>query len=123
MIIFRFYSSAFTMIDVSNEKVTISMLAKVAPELADLARDFSLENRLHIEATYEAAAEDQAEEVREVRQNESLIIPRNMDYASESLSLSFEEREKLLTVQPQTVSIVILVFNKFNLIPNSNFYN
>ncbi|CAG9856414.1 unnamed protein product [Phyllotreta striolata] len=96
--------SAFSMIDVANEVITISMLAKIVPELAPLTYNPSLENRLHIEATYEAAAEDQAEEVREVQRNESLVIPMNMDYNSDFLNLSFEDREKLLTVQPQTIA-------------------
>lgn len=96
--------SAFDMIDIANEKVTITMLAKAAPELIPLTHDAALENRLHIEALYEAAAEGQAEEVREVQKNESLIIPNNVDYTSEYLNLSFEEREKLLIAQPQTIA-------------------
>ncbi|KAJ8920073.1 hypothetical protein NQ315_011727 [Exocentrus adspersus] len=96
--------SAFEMIDIKTEKTTITMLAQAAPELLPLTLDPSLENRLHIEAMYEAAAAEQVEEVREVRRDEALIIPRDLDYNSESLSLSFEEREKLLAVQPQTIA-------------------
>ncbi|XP_056637045.1 protein MTO1 homolog, mitochondrial [Diorhabda sublineata] len=96
--------SAFDMIDINNEKITISMLAKVAPELSPLTLDSALESRLHIEALYEAAAEDQAEEVLEVQKNESLIIPDDVDYNSETLNLSFEEREKLSIAQPQTIA-------------------
>ncbi|CAG9828908.1 unnamed protein product [Diabrotica balteata] len=96
--------SAFSMIDPNREKITISLLASVAPELQPLTADSTLENRLHIEAMYEAAAQEQAEEVREVQENESLVIPRSMDYTLESLNLSFEEREKLLIVQPQTIA-------------------
>lgn len=91
------------MIDVNNEGFTISMLAKAAPELLPLTDDPLLENRLHIEALYEFAAGEQAGEVAEVRKDEALIIPKDLNYNSESLSLSFEEREKLLAVQPQTV--------------------
>uniref|UniRef100_A0A6P7F8I4 Protein MTO1 homolog, mitochondrial n=1 Tax=Diabrotica virgifera virgifera TaxID=50390 RepID=A0A6P7F8I4_DIAVI len=96
--------SAFSMIDPNREKITISLLATVAPELRPLTTDSALENRLHIEAMYEAAAQEQAEEVREVQENESLVIPRSMDYTLDSLNLSFEEREKLLVVQPQTIA-------------------
>lgn len=81
------------------------MLARVAPELLPLTHDPSLENRLHIEALYEAAAADQAKEVEEVRRDEALLIPKDVDYNSEFLNLNFEEREKLLAVQPQTVSM------------------
>ena len=85
------------------------MLAKVAPELLPLSYDKSLENRLHIEAMYEAAAAEQAEEVKELRKEESLVIPRDIDYNADNLNLNSEEREKLLTVQPQTVELKIKV--------------
>jgi tRNA uridine 5-carboxymethylaminomethyl modification enzyme len=96
--------SAFEMIDVNNEGITISMLAKVAPELLALTHDPLLENRLHIEALYEFAAAEQAVEVEEVRREESLIIPKDLDYNSNNLNLNSEEREKLLTIQPQTIA-------------------
>jgi tRNA uridine 5-carboxymethylaminomethyl modification enzyme len=44
------------------------------------------------------------QEVEEVRRDEKLSIPKNIDYFSKNLSLSFEEREKLTLIQPQTVS-------------------
>lgn len=97
--------SAFDMIDIKNERITITMLAQAAPELLPLTYDSSLENRLHIEALYELAAAEQVEEVREVRRDEALIIPKDLDYNCDSLNLSFEEREKLLAVQPQTVRL------------------
>ncbi|CAH1155875.1 unnamed protein product [Phaedon cochleariae] len=96
--------SAFEMIDITNEKITISMLAIAAPELLSLTYDSYLENRLHIEALYESAAADQLEEVEEVRREEALLIPGNLDYNSEYLNLSVEEREKLLAAQPQTIA-------------------
>lgn len=97
--------SAFDMISIGGEEtITISMLAKSCPELISLTLDSSLENRLHIESLYESAAADQLEEVREVQRDEALIIPKDLDYNADSLNLSLEEREKLLAVQPQTVS-------------------
>lgn len=85
-----------------------------------LTYDRNLVNMLHIEALYEFAAAEQFEEVKEVRahfkrifgffifnlqvrKNEALAIPKDLNYNSESLSLSMEEREKLLSIQPQTV--------------------
>lgn len=53
---------------------------------------------------YERVSKYQEKEVMEIRRDESLIIPRNVDYLSKSLNLSFEEREKLITVQPQTIA-------------------
>lgn len=106
-----FYFRAFNMIDVNNEGITISKLAKVAPELLPLTHDPVLENRLHIEATYESFASEQAVEVEEVRKEESLIIPKDIDYHAETLNLNAEEREKLCTIQPQTV-IFLSVYYK-----------
>ncbi|XP_023029149.2 5-taurinomethyluridine-[tRNA] synthase subunit MTO1, mitochondrial [Leptinotarsa decemlineata] len=94
--------SAFDMVD--NQGITITRLAEAAPELLSLTHDPSLENRLHIEALYHAAAAEQLEEVQEVRRDEGLTIPEDLDYNSNSLNLSFEEREKLLAVQPQTIA-------------------
>lgn len=61
--------------------------------------------RLKIEALYEAAAAEQALEVEEVRRDEALTIPKHIDYNASSLNLSFEEREKLIMILPQTVRI------------------
>ena len=52
---------------------------------------------------------EQAKEVEEVRRDESLLIPNEIDYLSKSLNLSFEERDKLISIQPQTVSFNQLV--------------
>ncbi|RZC39322.1 MTO1 -like, mitochondrial [Asbolus verrucosus] len=95
---------AFNMLDRNSEGITISMLAKAAPELLPLTHDPSLENRLHIEALYEFAAAEQAVEVAEVKKEESLIIPKDLNYNSNTLNLSTEEREKLLAIQPQTIA-------------------
>nr|CAI5834482.1 unnamed protein product [Callosobruchus analis] len=96
--------SAFDMIDIRNDDITISRLAQAVPELLPLTYDHTLENRLHIEALYEEAALEQIEEMREVRRDETLEIPSHLDYNCESLNLSFEEREKLVAVQPQTIA-------------------
>ncbi|CAG9760944.1 unnamed protein product [Ceutorhynchus assimilis] len=96
--------SAWEMLDINNEKIDIRSLAKAAPDLLQLTYDQSIVNRLHIEALYEHAAAEQFEEVNEVRENESLLLPKNLDYNSESLSLSMEEREKLARIQPQTIA-------------------
>lgn len=43
-------------------------------------------------------------DVNEVRRNEEMIIPPTIDYTLSTLSFSFEEKEKLMMAQPQTVS-------------------
>lgn len=53
---------------------------------------------------YENAIEEQAKDIEELQQNEQLHIPSTIDYTSDKLSLSFEEQEKLLKCQPQTIA-------------------
>lgn len=113
-----FYCRAFDMLAAGDE-VDIKMLSNVAPELKHLDEDSRLAQRLKIEALYEYAVAGQAQEVAEMHREEALLIPRDLDYNSNKLNLSFEEREKLLAVQPQTVRkiiskyccIVLLCFN------------
>lgn len=38
------------------------------------------------------------------------MLPKDLNYNSSALSLSMEEREKLIAVQPQTVIIVYIWF-------------
>lgn len=45
------------------------------------------------------------QEILEVRKDEELILPENIDYNSPSLSLSTEVKKKLLAVRPYTVGI------------------
>lgn len=66
--------------------------------------DPELCNRVKIEAVYERFVQFQAVEVKEIRRDESMYIPKGIDYLSSSLSLSFEEREKLIMIQPQTIA-------------------
>lgn len=61
-------------------------------------------DRVKIEAVYEHAVALQAIEVMEIQRDESMLIPKNIDYSSQSLSVSFEEREKLMMIQPQTIA-------------------
>lgn len=66
--------------------------------------DAELCDRVKIEAMYERAVQGQEKEVMEIRRDESMIIPKDIDYLSKSLSLSFEDREKLVMIQPQTIA-------------------
>lgn len=70
------------------------------------AENASLCQQLKIEAIYESVAIDQMIEMEEVRKDECLLIPKSIDYNDDRLNLPFEEREKLSTVQPQTVRII-----------------
>lgn len=96
--------TAFEMLGVGNADITVAALAGVAPELEALVDNPVLARRLQIEALYDHALKEQAAEIEEMKADECLVIPRGVDYNSESLSMSLEEREKLAAVQPSTVS-------------------
>ncbi|KAF5307999.1 hypothetical protein FQR65_LT06567 [Abscondita terminalis] len=95
--------SAFDMLEFSKDEVTVEMISRICPELEKYATDVTIAQRLKIEALYEAAIADQAEDVEEMRKDESLILPEDLDYTSSGLNLSVEEKEKLLATQPQTI--------------------
>ncbi|XP_055704572.1 protein MTO1 homolog, mitochondrial isoform X2 [Phlebotomus papatasi] len=97
--------SAFEMLSIPADGITAQHIADLEPGVLGWIRDDPLLcERLKIEATYELVVADQARDVEEVRRDEQLIIPRNIDYFSKYLNLSFEEREKLIYIQPQTIA-------------------
>lgn len=100
--------SAFEMLGIGSEKVTVASLSEAVPEIKFLADRPAVAHRLQIEALYNHALEEQAAEIEEMRSEECLVIPRDVDYNSDSLSLSMEEREKLAAVQPPTVNVPLL---------------
>uniref|UniRef100_A0A182RB57 tRNA uridine 5-carboxymethylaminomethyl modification enzyme C-terminal subdomain domain-containing protein n=1 Tax=Anopheles funestus TaxID=62324 RepID=A0A182RB57_ANOFN len=99
------YKSAFEMLAISNDAITTERVCAVEPSvLGWIQDDPELCQRLKIEALYSLSIEDQSREVEEVLRNESLRIPDAIDYLSKSLNLSFEEQEKLVKIQPQTIA-------------------
>uniref|UniRef100_A0A182JLL0 tRNA uridine 5-carboxymethylaminomethyl modification enzyme C-terminal subdomain domain-containing protein n=1 Tax=Anopheles atroparvus TaxID=41427 RepID=A0A182JLL0_ANOAO len=99
------YKSAFEMLAISNDDITAERVCAVEPAVLGWIRDDpELARRLKIEALYSLSIEDQSREVEEVQRNENLRIPAAIDYLSKSLNLSFEEQEKLLHIQPQTIA-------------------
>uniref|UniRef100_A0A182QNT9 tRNA uridine 5-carboxymethylaminomethyl modification enzyme C-terminal subdomain domain-containing protein n=1 Tax=Anopheles farauti TaxID=69004 RepID=A0A182QNT9_9DIPT len=99
------HKSAFEMLAISNDAITTERVCAVEPTVLGWIReDLELCQRLKIEALYSLSIEDQSREVEEVQRNESLRIPDAIDYLSKSLNLSFEEQEKLVKIQPQTIA-------------------
>lgn len=96
--------NAFEIISVVHDNVCLEDIAKVEPSIRWILDDRELCERIRIEAMYERSIEEQAKEVQEVQRNEELEIPDVIDYTSKSLSLSFEEREKLLKIKPLTIA-------------------
>lgn len=98
--------SAFEMLGSPNtHEVAMKMLTAEFPEIfAWIQEDSILCRRLLIETLYARNIEQQMQDVAKVRRDEALSIPPSIDYASKQLSLSIEDREKLLAVQPQTIA-------------------
>lgn len=88
-----------------NHGITLERLTRACPDFKPLLDDPAVVQRIEIEALYRCAIQDQAEEIAEVRRDEAMTIPVDLDYNSEALNIGFEDREKLLAIQPQTVCI------------------
>ncbi|XP_050457381.1 protein MTO1 homolog, mitochondrial [Cataglyphis hispanica] len=98
--------SAFEMLSVTGEeKVTFEQLVNLMPNLlGHLDRDPTLARRIEIEAKYAHVIADQQDQVEDVRKNEQMIIPDDIDYNSPKLNLSIEDREKLAKYLPSTIA-------------------
>lgn len=101
--------SAFEILDV-NHGITLSLMSEIVPEIKHLTHERMLEHRLHIEALYDHAVQEQAHEIEILKAEEALVIPRDVDYNSDYLCLGFEDREKLMAVQPPTVRKLRFLF-------------
>jgi tRNA uridine 5-carboxymethylaminomethyl modification enzyme len=97
------YRSAFEMLAVDHPSVQ-EICALNTPALDWIREDSDLCSRIKIEAMYDNAIKNQENEVNEIRRDEALLIPRNIDYFSKSLCLSNEERAKLISIQPQSIA-------------------
>ena len=74
------------------------------PALNWIKDDPELCNRIKIEAVYDNAIKNQENEISEIKRDEALLIPKDIDYFAKSLCLSFEEREKLRIIQPHSIA-------------------
>lgn len=75
-----------------------------SPALDWIKDDSDLCNRIKIEAIYENAIKNQELEINEIKRDEALLIPKDIDYFSKSLCLSNEEREKLMVIKPHSIA-------------------
>ncbi|XP_043191596.1 protein MTO1 homolog, mitochondrial-like [Amphibalanus amphitrite] len=98
--------SAFDLLGVGNEGVQLSQILEAFPERYSALGDVDprLHARVKIEALYASASEAQQAEVDQVRRDEMLLIPDDLDYTSHKISISMEEREKLMASRPQTIA-------------------
>uniref|UniRef100_A0A8C9ES58 tRNA uridine 5-carboxymethylaminomethyl modification enzyme C-terminal subdomain domain-containing protein n=1 Tax=Pavo cristatus TaxID=9049 RepID=A0A8C9ES58_PAVCR len=85
-------------------EANMEILARAVPEpLKKLTEWRELSERLKIEAAYEWCVVSQQQEIEEVRRDEALRLPEDIDYFAIDASLSAEVREKLNSSRPQTV--------------------
>ncbi|XP_075422418.1 5-taurinomethyluridine-[tRNA] synthase subunit MTO1, mitochondrial [Ascaphus truei] len=82
-------------------------LEKLSEVFPDTLRRFSakreIAQRLKIEAVYELIVSQQQREIAEVRRDESLALPEDIDYLNLTAALSQEVREKLSQSRPETI--------------------
>lgn len=97
------YRSAFEFL-ATPDLSSVEEVCNLDPSLSFISENPNLCNRVKIEAMYENAIKDQEIEVNEIRRDEALRIPRDIDYLSKSLCLSNEERNKLISIQPQSIA-------------------
>lgn len=99
-----FSYSAFEFLSMNGPPNVIDICNLDPKMLGWIQEDAELCNRVKIEAMYERVVKAQEVEVIEIRRDEAMLIPKNIDYLSKSLCLSYEEREKLIMIQPQTIA-------------------
>ncbi|XP_009946527.1 PREDICTED: protein MTO1 homolog, mitochondrial [Leptosomus discolor] len=85
-------------------EANMEILGRAIPEpLGRLAQWRELAERLKIEAAYEWCVVNQQQEIEEVRRDEALQLPEDLDYFAIDASLSAEVREKLDSSRPRTI--------------------
>ncbi|XP_041348863.1 protein MTO1 homolog, mitochondrial-like [Gigantopelta aegis] len=93
--------SAFELL--CHPNMTMKRLALSYPEMfGHLRNDEQLMTRLEIEAKYASELEVQLTEINEVRKDEQLTLPDNLDY--HSLQMSTDAKNKLAEVRPSTIA-------------------
>ncbi|XP_077162797.1 5-taurinomethyluridine-[tRNA] synthase subunit MTO1, mitochondrial [Paroedura picta] len=101
-------SSLLSALDILQfQEVNMEILARAFPEpLKKFAEWKQLAQRLKIEGVYKYPVSLQRAEIEEVRRDEALQLPVDLDYFAISASLSQEVREKLDSHRPQTIGAV-----------------
>ncbi|XP_015281861.1 PREDICTED: protein MTO1 homolog, mitochondrial isoform X1 [Gekko japonicus] len=101
-------SSLLSALDILQyQEVNMEILARVFSEpLKKFAEWRQLAQRLKTEAVYKRPVSFQRAEIEEVRRDEALQLPEDLDYFAINASLSQEVREKLDSHRPQTIGAV-----------------
>ncbi|XP_025416283.1 protein MTO1 homolog, mitochondrial isoform X2 [Sipha flava] len=98
------FKTAFEILSLSTDGITVEQLEMILPDkFGGKFENKRLNERLKIEAIYQASIHDQLNDIEQVELDELLLVPTNLDYRHPSLSISKEEIEKLSYIQPQTI--------------------
>ena len=100
------HASALDILGDSHYNLELNEFETIVPAISQ-AMSFSRELQLKIktEAMYHRFVEDQRADIEEIKKDEKLEIPIDIDYLNEkSLNLSNEEREKLELAKPSTIA-------------------
>jgi tRNA uridine 5-carboxymethylaminomethyl modification enzyme len=82
-------------------KVTPEVIHKIWPETADIENPIT--EQLTIESLYSAYIDKQKSDILLFKKDESIIIPDDLDYDTDAISLSAEARTKLKQTRPTTL--------------------
>ncbi|XP_047369001.1 protein MTO1 homolog, mitochondrial isoform X5 [Vespa velutina] len=96
--------SAFDILGFPDENIEFNKICMIWPDLLGHIVNPILIRRLKIEATYASFIKQQMKEMDEVRRNEQMIIPDDIDYNSVRLNLCIEDKEKLMEIRPRTIA-------------------
>lgn len=96
--------SAFDLLRNSQCRVTSVHLADRLPhQYGGIKSVHALAEKIETEAIYDRYVEAQRHEMEEIRKDEDLLLPQDLDYSDQTLGLSLEEIEKLSQCQPETI--------------------
>ena len=94
--------SAWEVLGINNFQVEIEHFARLSPEIYGEAATFPwMSERIKIAALYETLVEAQRREIEEIKRDDLLALPYDLDYLHTSLTLSIEE--KLALVRPASI--------------------
>jgi len=103
MTVFSFNVDLRKLAGVFNYDESSSCCSKTGSLIREALRTHGMEERLKVEALYEAFIADQQHEFDEIRREEQMILPTDIDYRNQALNLSAEDREKLALTQPTSI--------------------
>ena len=95
--------SAMEILSVTTFNAEASDIAKGNPDRYGKV-DEALSKRIKVEALYERHVGLQKGEMEEIRRDEGMEIPDDLDYSDPTLSASFEEQEKLALSRPGSIA-------------------